>query len=92
MRTTWWSAFVKKSIENGIDIIRIFDALNDLRNLEHGRQGHQEVRRHVRNRHAATPISPVHNEEYFVKLAKEHREDGRGRHLHQGYGEPAAAL
>ena len=26
--------FVKKSIENGIDIIRIFDALNDLRNIE----------------------------------------------------------
>ena len=27
-------AFVRKSVENGIDIIRIFDALNDLRNIE----------------------------------------------------------
>ena len=34
MPTTWWTFFVKKSIENGIDIIRIFDALNDPRNLK----------------------------------------------------------
>ena len=31
-------AFCRKSIENGIDIIRIFDALNDVRNLEAGHQ------------------------------------------------------
>ena len=39
-------AFCRKSIENGIDIIRIFDALNDVRNLEQAHQVHQEVRRH----------------------------------------------
>ena len=37
-------------------------------------------------------VSPVHTEDYFVKLAQEHREDGRGHHLHQGHGQPAAAL
>ena len=34
MPTTWWTLSARKSIENGIDIIRIFDALNDVRNLE----------------------------------------------------------
>ncbi len=42
--------FVQKSVENGIDVIRIFDALNDPRNLK-GHQGHQEGRRHVRGLH-----------------------------------------
>ena len=35
--------------KNGIDVIRIFDALNDTRNLAHGDQVHQEVRRHLRS-------------------------------------------
>ncbi len=62
--------FVKKSIDNGIDIIRIFDALNDLRNMEvavkaakaHG--GIAEIA-------MSYTISPVHTEEYFVNLAKQ---------------------
>lgn len=61
--------FVKKSIDNGIDIIRIFDALNDIRNMEvavkatkqHG--GIAEIA-------MSYTISPVHTEEYFVDLAK----------------------
>ncbi len=63
-------AFVGKSIENGIDVIRIFDALNDTRNLE------QAIKATKKYGGICEPAlsyteSPVHNEEYFVKLAKE---------------------
>ena len=63
-------AFVKKSIENGIDIIRIFDALNDMRNLE---QAVKSTKKYGGTAEIAISytISPVHTEEYFVKLAKE---------------------
>ena len=63
-------AFVAKSIENGIDVIRIFDALNDVRNIE------QAIKATKKYGGICEPAlsyteSPVHNEEYFVKLAKE---------------------
>ncbi|MDO4540886.1 MAG: pyruvate carboxylase subunit B [Syntrophomonadaceae bacterium] len=63
-------AFCRKSIENGIDVVRIFDALNDVRNLE---QAMKSVRKYGGVCEAAISytISPVHNEEYFVKLAQE---------------------
>ena len=62
-------AFVKKSIENGIDIIRIFDALNDMRNLE---QAVKSTKKYggICEIAISYTISPVHTEEYFVKLAK----------------------
>ncbi len=62
--------FVKKSIENGIDIIRIFDALNDLRNLE---QAVKSTKKYggICEIAISYTISPVHTQEYFVKLAKE---------------------
>ena len=61
--------FVKKSIENGIDVIRIFDALNDVRNLE---QAIKSCKAYGGICEAALSYteSPVHNEEYFVKLAQ----------------------
>ena len=61
--------FVKKSIENGIDVIRIFDALNDPRNLE---QAIKSCKEHggICEPAISYTISPVHNEEYFVNLAK----------------------
>ncbi len=61
--------FVKKSIENGIDVIRIFDALNDPRNLE---QAIKSCKEHggICEPAISYTISPVHNEEYFVALAK----------------------
>ena len=62
--------FVKKSIENGIDIIRIFDALNDLRNLEQAVKSTKKYGGQVEATLSYT-ISPIHNEDYFVKLAKE---------------------
>ena len=63
-------AFVKKSIENGIDVIRIFDALNDTRNL---RAAINATKKYGGICEAAISYttSPVHNEEYFVNLAKE---------------------
>lgn len=61
--------FVKKSIENGIDVIRIFDALNDVRNLE---QAINSCKKYGGICEAAISytVSPVHNEDYFVELAK----------------------
>jgi len=62
-------AFVKKSIENGIDVIRIFDALNDVRNIE---QAMKSCKKYGGICEAALSYteSPVHNEEYFVEIAK----------------------
>lgn len=61
--------FVKKSIENGIDVIRIFDALNDTRNME---QAIKSCKKYGGICEAAMSytVSPVHNEDYFVELAK----------------------
>ncbi|MBE6788344.1 MAG: oxaloacetate decarboxylase subunit alpha [Ruminococcaceae bacterium] len=62
-------AFVGKSIENGIEVIRVFDALNDVRNIE---QAVKSIKKHGGHCEAAMSYttSPVHNEEYFVSLAK----------------------
>ncbi len=67
--------FVKKSIANGIDIIRIFDALNDIRNLQTAINATKKEGGHVQAAISYT-ISPVHNIEYFVKLAKEYENCG----------------
>ena len=61
--------FVKKSVENGIDIIRIFDALNDVKNIE------VAVDEAVKNGAIASgaicyTISPIHTLESYVELAK----------------------
>ncbi len=63
-------AFCKKSIENGIDVVRVFDALNDPRNLE---AAIKYVKEYGGMCEAAISYttSPVHNEDYFVKLACE---------------------
>ena len=62
--------FVKKSIENGIGVVRIFDALNDVRNMEAAMRATKKYGGHCEAAISYT-TSPVHNEEYFVKLAKE---------------------
>ncbi|NLU24471.1 MAG: pyruvate carboxylase subunit B [Clostridiales bacterium] len=68
-------AFCRKSIENGIDIIRIFDALNDVRNLEQSIKSTKKYGGQVEATLSYT-VSPIHNEAYFVKLAKELEEMG----------------
>ena len=62
--------FVKKSINNGIDVIRIFDALNDVRNIETAMKATKKYGGHCEAAISYTE-SPVHNLEYFVSLAKE---------------------
>ena len=61
--------FVKKSVENGIDIIRIFDALNDVKNIE------VAVDETIKNGAIASgaicyTISPIHTLDSYVELAK----------------------
>ncbi len=68
--------FVAKSVENGIDIIRIFDALNDLRNIEVATDEALKRGATVSGAISYTQ-SPVHTLEAFAKLAKD---------MHQGYG------
>lgn len=62
--------FVKRSVYNGIDIIRIFDALNDVRNLRVALETTKKERAHAQAAISYT-ISPVHTTETYVKLAKE---------------------
>ena len=62
--------FVQKSIANGVDILRIFDALNDVRNLETAIKACKKEKGHVQGTVCYT-ISPVHNIESFVKMAKD---------------------
>lgn len=67
--------FVKKSLENGVDIIRVFDALNDVRNLE---QSMKSIKKYGGICEAAISYttSPVHTREYFVNVAKKFIEKG----------------
>ena len=67
--------FVRKSIENGIDILRIFDALNDTRNLRTAVNAAKKEGGHVQLAISYT-LSEVHTLEYYVKLAKELEELG----------------
>lgn len=62
--------FVKKAIENGIDIIRCFDALNDLRNMQTAVKATKKYGGTAEIALSYTE-SPVHNEDYFVRLAEE---------------------
>ncbi len=62
--------FVQKSIANGIDILRIFDALNDPRNLETAINATKKEGGHVQAAISYT-TGPVYSNEYFVKYAKQ---------------------
>jgi len=62
--------FVQKSLENGIDIIRVFDALNDVRNLKSAVDATNKYGGHCQIALSYT-TSPVHTVEYYVELAKE---------------------
>lgn len=62
--------FVRKSIENGMDIIRIFDALNDLRNIETAVDECLKAGGHAQGCICYT-LSPIHNLEMFVSLGRQ---------------------
>lgn len=61
--------FVQKAVSNGIDIIRIFDALNDVRNIETAIKACKKEGAHAQGAVCYT-ISPVHSLELFVADAK----------------------
>lgn len=67
--------FVKRAVANGIDIIRIFDALNDVRNLRTAMETTKKEGAHAQAAISYT-ISPVHTTEVYVKLAKEMEDMG----------------
>lgn len=61
-------AFIYKAVENGIDIIRIFDALNDLRNFEAPMRAAKKTGAHIQAAVVYT-ISPVHTTDRYIKTA-----------------------
>ncbi|OTN77514.1 oxaloacetate decarboxylase [Enterococcus sp. 8G7_MSG3316] len=63
------SEFVQKSVENGIDIVRVFDALNDVRNLETAIRATKQAGGHCQTAISYT-TSQIHTVDYFVDLAK----------------------
>ncbi|MBQ6066458.1 MAG: pyruvate carboxylase subunit B [Clostridia bacterium] len=67
--------FVAKSVENGIDVVRVFDALNDTRNMEVAMRA---VKKNGAICEAAISYttSPVHSDDYFVRLAAQLEEMG----------------
>ncbi|MBR3126672.1 MAG: pyruvate carboxylase subunit B, partial [Solobacterium sp.] len=68
-------AFVRKSVENGIDIIRIFDALNDPANMATAIDECLKAGGHAQGAICYT-ISPIHTFESYVELGKELEEMG----------------
>ncbi len=67
--------FVKKSIDNGIDIMRIFDALNDVRNLETAINSAKKYGGHVQAAISYT-TGPVFDIDYYCKYAKQLEDAG----------------
>jgi methylmalonyl-CoA carboxyltransferase 5S subunit len=67
--------FVEKSAENGMDVFRVFDALNDVRNLRRALQAVRRTGKHAQGTLCYT-ISPLHTVGQFVDLAKQLKEFG----------------
>ena len=62
-------AFVERAAINGMDVFRIFDAMNDLRNLETAVKATLAVDKHAQGAMSYT-VSPVHNLDYWLTMAK----------------------
>jgi pyruvate carboxylase subunit B len=62
-------AFVKQAANAGVDVFRIFDALNDIRNLQTSIEAVKKQKKHAIGTLSYT-TSPVHDIEYFVSMAK----------------------
>jgi oxaloacetate decarboxylase alpha subunit len=62
--------FVKRAVDNGVGVLRIFDAFNDVRNLETAMKAAKVSGAHAQGAIVYT-ISPYHNTESFVKVGKE---------------------
>lgn len=64
------TAFVERAAANGIDVFRIFDALNDTRNLETAIQAVKSAGKHAQGTISYT-TSPVHDVDTFMQMAKD---------------------
>lgn len=62
--------FIKKAVAHGMDIFRIFDAMNDVRNLQKAIEVAKKEGAHVQATISYT-ISPVHNLDYFLKMSQD---------------------
>jgi oxaloacetate decarboxylase alpha subunit len=62
-------AFVERAATNGMDVFRIFDAMNDMRNLETAIKATIKVGKHAQGAMSYT-LSPVHNVAYWIDMAK----------------------
>lgn len=62
--------FIERSAKNGIDVFRIFDALNDIRNIKPAMQVVKQCGKHVEATICYT-VSPVHSLNHFVEQAKQ---------------------
>ena len=60
--------FVEKAATNGVDIFRIFDAVNDIRNMERSIKAAKKMEKHIQGGISYT-ISPVHSNELFAQFA-----------------------
>ena len=69
------SLFIQKSAENGIDVFRVFDALNDFNNIEFALKQVKENGKHAQGAMAYT-TSPVHNLETWLNYAKKVEDSG----------------
>lgn len=67
--------FVERSAENGMDVFRVFDALNDVRNLRRALQAVRRTGKHAQGTVCYT-TSPLHTVEAFVDMAEQLREQG----------------
>ena len=63
-------AFVEKAAENGVDVFRIFDAMNDVRNLETSIKATIKAGKHAQGTLSYT-VSPVHTVDTFVDMARQ---------------------
>ncbi len=61
--------FVERAADNGMDVFRIFDAMNDLRNFETAVKSTLKVGKHAQGAMSYT-VSPVHNLQYWLDMAK----------------------
>ncbi len=62
-------AFVERAAETGIDVFRIFDAMNDLRNLETAIKATLRVEKHAQGAMSYT-VSPVHDLDYWLDMGR----------------------
>ncbi|KRT58121.1 pyruvate carboxylase subunit B, partial [endosymbiont of Ridgeia piscesae] len=68
-------AFVDRAAANGVDVFRIFDAMNDLRNLETAVKAALKTGKHAQGTMSYT-VSPVHDLDYWVNMGRQLEEMG----------------